>query len=306
MASPHRVSGAVAARPIARRRLRRVHEALILVTFVGMAAYEGVEMLLLEAPRLWTAPLAIAIHSLQVALILLAAFMVQRAWRQQHVHAETLTRMVEQVLFAQEDERRRIAYELHDGISPLIISAKQHVDTCRDLWSHEPARALAQLATSAERLERAIVEVRRVLSALQPSVVASRGLGHAARQSIDETAAETGWTVRFEEHLGDERLPAVVETAAFRILQEALTNIRKHARSDSVAIELRRDAEWLHLDVRDHGVGFPADEGRGRNGLGLLSMQERAALVGGTCVVEGAEDRGTHVRVRIPLARAQS
>jgi two-component system NarL family sensor kinase len=227
--------------------------------------------------------------------------MVRRAWRQKEIHADALARMVEKAVFAQEDERRRIAYELHDGISPLIISAKQHVDTCRDLWPLEPGRAEAQLATSADRLGLAIVEVRRVLSALRPSIVAARGLRHAARQSVDEVAAEAGWAVTFREELGDERLPAVVETAAFRILQEAIANIRKHARAESVAIELRRDPDWLHLDVRDHGVGLPLDEGRGRNGLGLHSMQERAHLVGGTCVIERTGDRGTRVRARLPL-----
>src|SRR5262249_55542677 len=178
------------------------------------------------------------------------------------VHANTLTRMVEKVIFAQEDERRRIAYELHDGISPLIISAKQHLDTCRDVWRLEPARAAAQLGIAADRLGLAIVEVRRVLSALRPSVVAARGLGQAARQSLDEAAAETGWALTFHEDLGDERLPSVVETAAFRILQEAIANIRKHAHTESVEADLRRDADWLHLDVRAHGVGLPIDDDR--------------------------------------------
>jgi signal transduction histidine kinase len=287
--------------PLARGRLRRVQEAMLLLIFVGMAGYEAVEVWVLEAPRPSPTPLAILLHSLQVAIILLAAWMVRRAWRQKEVHAEALARMIEKVVFAQEDERRRIAYELHDGISPLIVSAKQHVDTCRDLWPVAPDRAEARLATSADRLGRALVEVRRVLSALQPSIVASRGLRHAARQSVDEVVAETGWAVTFHEDLGDERLPAVVETAAFRILQEAIANIRKHARADSVAIELRRDPDWLHLDVRDYGVGLPADDGRGRNGLGLHSMQERAHLVGGTCVIERAEERGTRVLVRLPL-----
>ena len=286
---------------VPRGRVRRIQETLLIVTFLGMAGYEAVEMWVLEAPRRAPAPLAIVLHSLQVAIILLAAWMVVKAWREKEGHAQTLARMVEKVIFAQEDERRRIAYELHDGISPLIISAKQHVDTCQDLWLVEPARAQAQLATGADRLGRAIVETRRILSALRPSVVASRGLHLAARQSVDEVAAETGWAVTFHEDLGDERLPAMVETAAFRILQEAIANIRKHASTESVEIELRRDTDCLHLDVRDHGVGLPADDGRGREGLGLHSMQERAHLVGGTCVIERAKDRGTRVLVRIPL-----
>lgn len=274
---------------------------MLLVTFLGMAGYEAVEMWVLEAPPRAPTPLAILLHSLQVAIILSAAWMLLKAWRQKDVHAETLARMVEKVIFAQEDERRRIAYELHDGISPLIVSAKQHVDTSRDLWALAPVRAEAQLATGADRLGLAIVEVRRVLSALRPSVVAARGLSQAARQSLDEAAAETGWALTFREDLGDARLPAVVETAAFRILQEAIANVRKHARTESVEVDLRRDGDWLHLAVRDHGVGLPLDDGRGGGGLGLVSMQERAHLVGGTCAIERADGQGTRVRVRLPL-----
>jgi len=284
---------------IRRAGIRRVQAGLLVVIFLYMAGDEAVEMLLLETPT----RLAILVHSLQVVTILAAAWMVVNAWRQKEVHAETLARMVEKVVFAQEDERRRIAYELHDGISPLIISAKQHVDTCRDVFRLEPPRAEAQLGIGADRLGLAIVEVRRVLSALRPSIVAAHGLARAARQSLDEAAAETGWALTFHEDLGDERLPSVVETAAFRILQEAVANIRKHARTDSVEVDLRRDTDWLHLDVRDHGVGLPVDDGRGGAGLGLVSMQERAHLVGGSCVIERAEDRGTRVRVRLPLGR---
>ena len=273
---------------------------MLILVFVFTAGYEAVEMWVETPPRPPTV-LAVLLHALQVAIILLAAWMVLRAWRQKEAHAEALARMIEKVTFAQEDERRRIAYELHDGISPLIISAKQHVDTSRDLRASAPDRAEAQLATGADRLGLAIVEVRRVLRALRPSVVAAHGLRNAARQSVDEVAAETGWDVTFSESLGDEPLPPLVETAAFRILQVAIANIRKHAHADVVAIELRRDAEWLHLDVRDHGVGLPSDEGRGRLGLGLHTMQERAQLVGGTCVIERAEGRGTRVVVRLPL-----
>jgi signal transduction histidine kinase len=274
---------------------------MLLVTFLGMAGYEAIEMWVLETPRLSSAPLAILLHSLQVVIILVVVWIVVQAWRQKDIHAATLARMVEQVTFAQENERRRIAYELHDGISPLIVSAQQHLDTCVDLWAREPERAKAQLETGADRLRLAIVEVRRMLSALRPSVVASRGLSEAARQSLEEAATEAGWGVTFHEDLGDTRLPAVVETAAFRILQEAIANIRKHARADCVEVELCRNEGWLNLDVRDDGVGFLVDAAREGRSLGLVSMQERAQLVGGTCTIESAQDRGTRIRARLPL-----
>jgi signal transduction histidine kinase len=286
----------------ARRVIGRYQELVLAATFLGMAGYEAAEIWMLERPG--SGPLGLSIHALQVVLILVATAVAFRAWQRKTAHEEALARMVERVVFAQDEERRRVAYELHDGISPLVVSAKQHLDTCRDLWTLDPGRAAAQLDVGIGRLRLAIAETRRALAALRPSAVASRGLGAAARQSVEDAAAETGWAVAFREDLGDARLPAVVETAAFRILQEALANVRKHARAARIDVELRRRPEALHLDVRDDGVGLPPDEGRGRRGLGLLSMRERARLVGGTCAIESADHRGTRVRVTLPLPAA--
>ena len=114
--------------------------AALILTFVAMAAYEAAEMFLLEVsrgPSLW---LAVPMHSLQVAVILAAAWVVLRALRRQAAHEEALARAVESVLFAREQERRRISYELHDAVSPLIVSAKQHAETSRDARDHDAPR----------------------------------------------------------------------------------------------------------------------------------------------------------------------
>jgi signal transduction histidine kinase len=283
------------------RTVGRYKELILAATFFGMASYEAAEMWMLEGRRPPSVPLAVLVHSLQVAVILAATALAVRAWQRKTAHEEALSRLVEQVVFAQEEERRRIAYELHDGISPLIVSAEQHLDTSRDLWTLDPVRAEGQLGVGLERLRQAIVETRHVLNALRPSAVASAGLVPAARHSVEEAAAEAGWAIAFSENLGEQRLPPVVETAAFRILQEALANARKHARSERVDVALRRYPDWLDLDVRDYGVGLAAGNGSSGRGLGLVSMRERARLVGGTCEVEGAGDQGLRVHVRLPL-----
>jgi signal transduction histidine kinase len=284
-----------------RRTIGRYQELVLAATFLGMAGYEAAEMWMLEGRRPPSVPLALLVHSLQVGVILAATAVAVRVWRRKTAHEEALARLVERVVFAQEEERRRIAYELHDGISPLIVSAKQHLDTCRDLWALDPRRAETQLGTALERLGGAIVETRQVLSALRPSALASTGLGPAARLSLEEAAGEAGWTTTFSENLGDQRLPPVVETAAFRILQEALANVRKHARTPRVDVELRRGDDWLDLAVRDYGVGITSGDARERRGLGLVSMRERAQLVGGTCAIESAAEGGLRVHVRLPL-----
>jgi signal transduction histidine kinase len=278
--------------------LRRHHEVVLAAAFVAMASYELLEMRALEPSRTsWTSWL---VHAVQVLVILAAGYAVLRAWRHKTAHGEAMARLMEKVVVAQDEERRRVAYDLHDGVAQLVVSAKQHLDTSADLLPTASARAARELSVGLERLDQAIVEIRRVLLALRPAIVEDLGLPAAARQSLEQMAQEIGWEVGFAENLGDTRLPTAIETAAFRILQEALTNARKHAGAGRVDVELRRDADWLVLAVRDSGAGLPAGAAGGR-GLGLASMSERARLVGGTCAVRSEPGGGTVVHARLPL-----
>jgi signal transduction histidine kinase len=287
-----------------RRTMERHEELVLAATVLVMASYEAAEIWLFENRGARSLLVAILFHALQVTAVLIATTIAVRAGRRKTAQEHALTLEVERVVTAQEDERRRIAYELHDSISPLIISAKQHLDTCRDLVAGEPGRAEAQLSTATERLKLAIVEMRRVLKALRPAALASDGLERAARRSVDEAASEAGWDATFTADLGDGQLPPTVEAAAYRILQEALTNAGKHARTERVEVSLRREGGWLLLDVRDHGIGLePSSAAASRGlGLGLVSMGERARLVGGTCGIEHDGRRGTRVRARLPVS----
>ena len=279
------------------------HRELALATaFAGMAGWELTEFLVLEGSHVPHGRLTLALHSVQVLLVVAVTWVVIRAWQDRIRHEDALTRMVEKVVVAQEEERRRIAHEVHDGIAQLIVSAKQHVDTARDVATTDPDRAARETGRAAERLERAIIETRRVLHALRPSAVDSVGLVEAMRLALDEAGREAGWSTRFVDRLGDARVPPAVETAAFRILQESLFNASRHARSTSVEVELSRRDRWLHLEVRDDGVGLDGDRGAtsGR-GLGLGGMQERAQLLGGTCRIDSGRGSGTSIRVALPL-----
>lgn len=280
--------------------LRRHHEVVLAAAFVAMASYELLEMRALEPSR--ASRMSLALHAVQVLVILVATYAVLRAWRRKTAHADAMARLMEKVVVAQDDERRRVAYDLHDGVAQLIVSAKQHLDTCADLWPVAADRATHELGLAVERLEQAIVETRRVLLALRPAAIDDGGLAGAARRSLEQAAQEAGWSIGFAENLGGARLPAAVETAAFRILQEALTNARKHARAARVEVELRREAGWLVLDVRDSGNGFAAGaEAAPPRGLGLVSMSERAWMLGGSCTVSGEPAGGTRVCARLPL-----
>ena len=280
--------------------LRRHHEVVLAAAFVAMASYELLEMRALEPSR--ASRMSLVLHAVQVLVILVATYAVLRAWRRKTAHADAMARLMEKVVVAQDDERRRVAYDLHDGVAQLIVSAKQHLDTCADLWPVAGERATRELTLAIEQLEQAITETRRVLLALRPAAFDGGGLVTAARRSLDRAAQEAGWSTGFVENLGGARLPAAVETAAFRILQEALTNARKHAGAVRVEVELRREARWLVLDVCDSGHGLPVgNEAAAARGLGLMSMRERAWMLGGTCVVRAEPAGGTRVQARLPL-----
>jgi two-component system, NarL family, sensor kinase len=307
---------------------QRYRELVLVIVFLVIASQELLEMWLLE-PRsgLFAGrsplPIDVLLHVAQVVAILAATYVIVRAWQQRTAlmdrevarsreladlvaalkdKEEALARTVEKLVFAQEQERRIVAYDVHDGLAQLIVSAKQHLDTCEDLWRSDPARAERQLDLALDRMGRAVVEVRRLLTALRPSLVDPIGLVPAVRASLHEVAREAGWEVTFTENLENARLPGAVETSAFRIVQEALANALKHARTTRVEVDVRKDGEALVITVTDWGVGFQGAPGEtpGR-GLGLLSMRERARLMGGECVIESGPEHGTRVRARLPL-----
>ncbi len=309
------------------RRFDRYRELVLAVVFLVIASQELLEMWLLEPRGASTGigPLSIDVllHLAQVIAVLAATYIFIRAWQQRTAlmdrevarsreladlvaalreKEEALARTVEQVIFAQEQERRIVAYDVHDGLAQLIVSAKQHLDTCEDLWKSDPGRAEQELDLGLDRMERAVVEVRRLLTALRPSLVDPIGLIPAVRASLDEVGREAGWAVSLTQNLEEARLPAAVETSAFRIVQAALANALKHARTTRVDVDFKKDGDTLFITVADWGVGFRSTSGEtpGR-GLGLLSMRERARLLGGDCVIESEPERGTRVRVRLPL-----
>jgi signal transduction histidine kinase len=279
--------------------LRRHHEVILAIAFVAMASYELLEMRALEPRR---SQLSLLLHAFQVLLILIATYTVLHAWRRRTAHAEAMAHLMEKVVMAQEEERRRVAYDLHDGVAQLLVSAKQHLDTCADMSTVAAARASQELAIGLDRLGQAITEIRRMLLALRPAPIDEAGLVAAARESLEQAAQESGWSVGFVENLNGLRVSAAVETAAFRILQEALANARRHADASRVDVALRREGDWLVLEVRDVGRGLPAgDSALDGRGLGLSSMRDRARLLGGICTVRSQPGEGTLVQARLPL-----
>jgi PAS domain S-box-containing protein len=205
----------------------------------------------------------------------------------------------------QEQVQQQIAYEIHDGIAQLLVSAHQHLETCEVLWQADKAQADHHLERSLDRLQRAIVETRQLMARLRPPSLETVGLIPAMQQYLEEVAQETGWEVEFTADTGDLALPPDKETAIFRIFQEALTNAQKHAGTPKISVALTRvglRSHTLSLVIKDWGKGFDLDTRLSRlYRYGTLGMRERARMLGGSCSIESASGQGTTVVVHLPL-----
>lgn len=211
----------------------------------------------------------------------------------QHL-AGDLQQARERLVATREEERRRLRRDLHDGLGPSLASLTFKLDTARSLMASDPARADALLSSTADQLQTTVADIRRLVYNLRPPALDQLGLAAA----LAESAGQIGGVAVTVETLPDlPPLPAAVEVAAYRIAQEALTNVVRHAQAQNCWLRLRLDGDWLALEVRDDGRGLPADM---RHGVGLQAMQERAAELGGVCTVESGP-AGTVVSARLPL-----
>ena len=208
------------------------------------------------------------------------------------------------VQVAQEEERRRVAYEIHDGLAQVAASAHQHLQTFADYHAPESPGGREALQRTVDLVQRTVREARRLIAGLRPTVLDDFGLAQALRLELEALRGE-GWQVSYDEDIGDKRLPSQIETALFRVAQEALTNVRKHAGRAPVAVTLEQQGDAVRLEVRDWGRGFSgaSQHERPRPGerVGLLSMQERVALLRGQCVVLSQPGEGTQVIAEVPL-----
>jgi PAS domain S-box-containing protein len=215
----------------------------------------------------------------------------------ERTRAELLTRMV----FAQEDERRRIAREMHDQFGEQLTTLALNIGALKQACADLPdLRAQVDaLDAVAKQLDR---DVDHLVWELRPTALDDLGLRAALTNYVQDWSRRVNIPAKLHmPGLLDERLPSEAETTLYRIAQEALNNVAKHARATSVEIILERRADHVLLVIEDNGVGFePARSAPDRQGFGLLGMHERAALVGATLTIESTE-QGTTIFVRVPM-----
>jgi two-component system, NarL family, sensor histidine kinase UhpB len=223
---------------------------------------------------------------------------------------EQAERLAAQVIMAQEDERRRVARELHDeagqALTAVIIGLERGLASMPEVYASDlPVQPRQLISNLRDLAAQTLDEVRKLALELRPSVLDDLGLVAALRQyvrSVEERSGLTvGLTITGWDEQVDARLPAEVETALFRIAQEALTNAIRHAHASSVLLRLRRSASAVALEVRDDGVGIGASPPSEGEHLGMFGMRERARLLGGEFNTAPVSPRGTLIRVSIPL-----
>jgi signal transduction histidine kinase len=217
---------------------------------------------------------------------------------------EIRTRLLQQLVSAQEDERRRVARELHDSLGQHLTSLGVRLGTLRArvAGSDERATQIEQLQAHAALIDE---EVDRLAMELRPVALDDLGLDAALRRHVDGWAQDVGIPADIHTRGVGSRLPEAIETTVYRVVQEALTNVRKHARASRASVVVERRGQELVAIVEDDGAGFPTDDIESEllpsRRLGLSTMTERAALVGGSLEVESRLGHGTTVYLRVPL-----
>lgn len=231
-----------------------------------------------------------------------AAVAIRNAWLLKEVEAqrEQLRALAAHNATILEDERHRIARELHDETGQALTGVKLNLQ----VLTHKIPRELPELRKEADRLRQQINEstaqLKGLAHKLRPPALDVMGLQVALQQLVNDLQVRTGISTHISASDIDQRLPSAVETACFRITQEALTNIARHAQATQVCISLVRRSKDFQLIIGDNGAGFDLKQ-LPNAGLGLLGMKERTLMLGGILDIKSLPGKGTLIEVIIPL-----
>ena len=238
-----------------------------------------------------------------IELLLVIGRLIAGSLHQARLHRQLATRerahedFAEQVIAAQESERRRLAGDIHDGISQRLVGLTYRLDAAaRAIDDADQASAAEQMEKARDRVDLTLAEARSAISGLRPPVLDDLGLA-GGLASLAASIPE----VDLELNLAEDRLPEHIEVALYRIAQECAQNVVKHSRALVATVTFAVADGMARLEVTDNGVGFEAAPGARSVGYGMLSMAERAELVGGALVVQSRPGGGTTVTVTVPI-----
>jgi len=198
------------------------------------------------------------------------------------------------------DERNRLARDLHDAMTQTLFSLRLTLETAASTLAEDPAGAARHVQAASGLVEATFRELRTLIFELRPPALEADGLAETVRKHLEVVGRAHGLAVQVTTR-GDRRLAAAEEAAVYRIVQEAVTNVVRHARATTIDVHLTIDDRGAAVRIVDDGVGFdPAARAIRARHLGLTSMRERAQALGGTCTVESTPGVGTTVRAEVP------
>ncbi len=201
-----------------------------------------------------------------------------------------------------EEERARIARDLHDGAAQILYLLALKADMAAQQVSQNPDQVIADLVEIGQRSRQVIREIRRTIFALRPLDWSREGFLPALRRFAKDFAEQLNWQISFEVNVDQLSIPSRLEPTVFRLVQESLNNVAKHTEARQVWITLSQGGATPHmtLTIRDDGLGFDPAVTRS-SGLGLKQMQQRVKAVGGAFSVESTTGQGTMMTARLPL-----
>ncbi len=221
--------------------------------------------------------------------------------RKEQLRGELLHR----VISAQEDERKRIARELHDETSQSLTALMVGLDTVQMAAAQDVQKANKHLASSHAIAETLLKNIHRLVADLRPTLLDDLGLIPAIAWYGEQRLKPLGINFQLDDRQMKTRLPTSTETALFRVVQEAMTNVVRHSRATAVTVRLAHEDHCVTLEISDNGLGFDPQALQPSNshgqGLGLRGMQERASILGGEFQLQSAPGKGTIITIRVPV-----
>ena len=229
-----------------------------------------------------------------------------RLYQEAQETREALRRLSQRLMEVQEIERRRLAFELHDEIGQSLTALKLNLELAHASTS---GPAATRLLDGIQLADQVLKQVRGLSLDLRPSLLDDLGLSAALRWYVTQQAERAGIVAHVTMEIGEPRLPAPIETACFRVVQEAVTNVLRHAHASQVSVDVHASGDRIDLWVEDDGTGFDVaarQDIRAGRSLGLLSMEERVSLIAGELSIDSAPGRGTRIHVSCPLTPSRS
>jgi two-component system sensor histidine kinase DegS len=232
---------------------------------------------------------------------LLALFRDITERKQSQETLERERRTLKHMLEASDHERRLISYDIHDGLAQDLAGAIMQFQIYAHARQANPNDAAKAFDTGMAMLQQSHIETRRLISGVRPPILDESGVVAAIVHLVYDPAFEQGPKIEFRNRVRFKRLAPILENVIYRIVQEGLTNARKHSKSKEILVSLKQRGDRLRIEIRDWGMGFDPETVQ-ENRFGLEGIRERARLLGGTCKIKSKPGKGAAIVVELPVA----